>query len=166
MDAGGERVAIGLGSNLGDRHAYLEGAIAAIRSLDGVTDVVVSSFHETAPVGGPPQGDYLNAALALTTTLDPRTLFAVLQRIEVEAGRERTVRDAPRTLDVDLLIFGDRCLDESDLTLPHPRMTERAIVLDPLVEIAADLVHPTSGHTIAELHERLRSRAAEEASSR
>lgn len=164
MGADRERVAIGIGSNLGDRRRYLEDAIASIREIDGVEHVVVSSFHETAPVGGPPQGDYLNAALALDTRLEPRALFDVMRRIEGVAGRERGVRDAPRTLDLDLLLFGDRRIDERDLVVPHPRMSERAFVLDPLVEIAPDLVHPESGLTIAALHERLAARAAGEAS--
>ena len=147
---------IGLGSNLGDRRAILDEALAALAALPGVDVVAVSSFHETRPVGGPPgQGAFLNAAAALETTLDPHRLLAELQRIEAGAGRVRVVRWGERTLDLDLLIFGDAILDTPSLTLPHPRLAFRRFVLAPLAEIAPGRFDPTTGRTVADLLARL-----------
>src|SRR5271156_2521129 len=113
---------IGLGSNLGDRRAALEGAIAALTATSGVFVREVSSLHETEPVGGPSgQGKYLNAAAALETTLDPSALLHVLQEIETRLGRVRSVRHGERTLDLDLLLFDDRIIDTPELVVPHPR---------------------------------------------
>jgi 2-amino-4-hydroxy-6-hydroxymethyldihydropteridine diphosphokinase len=143
---------IGLGSNLGDRRAMLDGAIAALNATAGVGVRRVSSFHETEPVGGPPgQGAFLNAAAALETTLDPVALLHVLQAIETRFGRVRTVRWSERTLDLDLLLFDDRIIQTSELTVPHPRMGERRFVLAPLVEIAPEAIEPRTGRTVSEL---------------
>jgi 2-amino-4-hydroxy-6-hydroxymethyldihydropteridine diphosphokinase len=143
---------IALGSNLGDRQGTLEGAIAALSGTRGVVVRKVSSFHQTEPVGGPPgQGPFLNAAAVLETTLDPFGLLHVLQAIEDQFGRTRTVRWGERTLDLDLLLFDERIVTTAELTIPHPRMATRRFVLAPLAEIAPDAVDPVSHQTIAAL---------------
>jgi 2-amino-4-hydroxy-6-hydroxymethyldihydropteridine diphosphokinase len=141
---------IGLGSNLGDREAILNGAIAALGNTAGVVVRKVSSFHDTAPVGGPPgQGMFKNAAAAVETTLDPLALLHVLQDIEARFGRVRTVPWGERTLDLDLLLFDDRIIDTPELCIPHPRLATRRFVLEPLAEIAPEAVEPISKRTIA-----------------
>jgi 2-amino-4-hydroxy-6-hydroxymethyldihydropteridine diphosphokinase len=143
---------IGLGSNLGDRPAILKGAIAALNATPGVVVRAVSSLQETEPVGGPPgQGRYLNAAVALETTLEPLELLRVLQEIEQQFGRVRTVRFGERTLDLDLLLFGNQVISAPGLNVPHPRFAHRHFVLVPLAEIAPGAVDPRSGRTVAEL---------------
>jgi 2-amino-4-hydroxy-6-hydroxymethyldihydropteridine diphosphokinase len=143
---------IGLGSNLGDRQAILDDAVAGLSQVPGVVVRAVSSFHETKPIGGPTgQGPFLNAAAHLETTLDPFQLLAVLQKIENEAGRVRTVRWGQRTLDLDLLIFGTKFLDTKELKLPHPRLAFRRFVLAPLAEIAPSVVDTMTKQTVAEL---------------
>ena len=143
---------IGLGSNLGDRETRLDTAVAALAKTPGVQVRAVSSYRETAPVGGPAgQGPFLNAAVRLETALDPGALLAELRRIEQDAGRLRTVRWGERTLDLDLLIFGSLVLDTPELALPHPRFALRRFVLAPLVEIAPEIVDPVTGRTIADL---------------
>jgi 2-amino-4-hydroxy-6-hydroxymethyldihydropteridine diphosphokinase len=129
------RAFLALGSNLGDREAYLREAIA------GIPDVVaVSSIYETEPVGS--SGRYLNAVVQLETDLTPRALLEVCRRLETAAHRERDANDryAARTLDVDVLLVGDLTVDEPDLEVPHPRMWERPFVLIPLADLAPDLV--------------------------
>lgn len=143
---------IGLGSNLGDRSAFLRSAMDEMGLLTGTRVVAVSSFHETAPVGGPPgQGRYLNAVACVRTRLDAPILLKGLQRIERRLGRVRTIRNGPRTLDLDLLLYGDRSLAETALTVPHPRMASRLFVLQPLCELAPGLFHPTLGCEAAKL---------------
>jgi 2-amino-4-hydroxy-6-hydroxymethyldihydropteridine diphosphokinase len=145
-------VFVALGSNLGDRAAHLAAALAALRCSPDVELVRVSGVYETAPVGPAEQGPYLNAVAELRTRLAPRALLARLRAIEAARGRTRSgERWGARTLDLDLLLFGERRIDESDLEVPHPRMAERAFVLEPLREIAAELRHPVSGETIADL---------------
>jgi 2-amino-4-hydroxy-6-hydroxymethyldihydropteridine diphosphokinase len=147
---------VGLGSNLGDREAFLVGARAALAATPGVSVVAASRLYETEPVG-PPQGRYLNAVVALDTTLAAQALLERLLELEQAAGRRRGgPRNAPRTLDLDLLLFGDVCIDAPELSLPHPRLHERAFVLVPLAEIAADLVHPRLGVRVSALAERVR----------
>ena len=142
---------VGLGSNLGDREAFLVGARAALAATPGVSVVAASRLYETEPVG-PPQGRYLNAALALDTTLVAHVLLERLLEIEQAAGRRRgPERNAPRTLDLDLLLFGDACIETPELSLPHPRLHERAFVLVPLAEIAADVVHPRLAVSVRDL---------------
>ena len=146
------RALIGLGSNLGDRAGHLRGALALLEKAPGVVVRAVSSFHETRPEGGPAgQGDYLNAAAALETTLSPGALLRVMLGIESQLGRTREVRFGPRTIDLDLLLFGDRILDEPGLIVPHPRFAARRFVLEPLAEIAPDHVDPVSGRSVAAL---------------
>jgi 2-amino-4-hydroxy-6-hydroxymethyldihydropteridine diphosphokinase len=146
---------VGLGSNLGDREAFLVGARAALAATPGVSVVAASRLYETEPVG-PPQGRYLNAVIALDTTLAAHALLERLLELEQAAGRRRgPERNAPRTLDLDLLLFGDACIETPGLSLPHPRLHERAFVLVPLAEIAADLVHPRLHVRVRDLAERV-----------
>jgi 2-amino-4-hydroxy-6-hydroxymethyldihydropteridine diphosphokinase len=146
------RALIGLGSNLGDRRATLEGALTALEATPGIRVRRVSRFHETEPVGGPPgQGAYLNAAAVLETTLDPFELLPVLQAIEARFGRIRTAHWGERTLDLDLLLFDDRIIQTPDLSVPHPRLTERRFVLEPLAEVAPQAVEPRTRRTMSEL---------------
>ena len=147
------RVAISLGSNLGDRRAHLEYAVDALK-LD-LTDVTVSSFIETEPVGvGPEHGVYLNAVVAGRSQLSARDLLDRLLDIEEERGRMRPYPMAPRTLDLDLILYGEEIINESGLRVPHPAFRERAFVLGPLVEIAPDMIDPVTRKTVAELHGR------------
>lgn len=129
------RAYLGIGSNLGERLTYLQLAVDHLATADGVTVVAVSPVYETAPVGGPEQPDYLNAVVAVDTTLTAHELLHVAQGIEVAAERVRTVRWGPRTLDVDVLLVGDERVDDADLVVPHPRMTERAFVVVPLADL-------------------------------
>jgi 2-amino-4-hydroxy-6-hydroxymethyldihydropteridine diphosphokinase len=143
--------AVALGSNLGDREATLRRALVTVEKTDGVTVLRRSTWHETEPVGGPVgQGPYLNGVCLLETTLDARVLLARLHEIEDKYGRERAEADGPRTLDLDLLWYGDQRSDDPDLRLPHPRMEERAFVLAPLAELTPDRLLPGCGVTVAE----------------
>jgi 2-amino-4-hydroxy-6-hydroxymethyldihydropteridine diphosphokinase len=134
------RVYLGLGSNLGERLRYLQGAVDALVAAAGVTVVAVSRVYETDPVGGPEQGRYLNAVVGLDTALTPRELLTLAQRLETEARRVRADRWGPRTLDVDVLLVGDAVNSEPDLVVPHPRVWERGFVLAPLHDVAPELV--------------------------
>ena len=132
---GQRRAFLGVGSNVGDRQRHLTDAV---ESLTGV--VAVSPVYETDPVGGPPQDEYLNIVVELSTALSPRQLLGVAHRLESAAGRVRTERWGPRTLDVDVLLVGDLQVDEPDLVVPHPRMWQRRFVLAPLADLAPELV--------------------------
>jgi 2-amino-4-hydroxy-6-hydroxymethyldihydropteridine diphosphokinase len=129
------RAYLGLGSNLGERLAHLQRAVDGLAGTADVTVVAVSPVYETDPVGGPTQPDYLNAVVALDTSLTPRELLGVANRLEREAERVRAERWGPRTLDVDVLLVGDERVDEPDLVVPHPRMAVRAFVLVPLADL-------------------------------
>jgi len=144
---------IGLGSNLGDRTGHLEEAVAALHAVPGVRVLAVSAPLETAPVGPPGQGPYLNAAARIETSLEPEALLGELLAIERAHGRirDREQRWGPRTLDLDLLLFGDRVMAIDGLDLPHPRMHERAFVLRPLLDVGPEAVHPRLGRTVREL---------------
>jgi len=149
------RALIALGSNLGDREARLREGLSGLRSEARIEVLRVSSIYETEPVGGPPQGLFLNACTLLETSLDPQDLMERLLVLEARAGRVRREPLGPRTLDLDLLLFGARVLDEPGLVVPHPRMTERAFVMLPAAEIAAGMAHPLLGITLGDLARRL-----------
>jgi 2-amino-4-hydroxy-6-hydroxymethyldihydropteridine diphosphokinase len=139
---------IALGANLGDAPATLRRALVALDATPGIALVRCSSFYRSAPVdaAGP---DFFNAVAQVSTTLDAHALLAALQAIESAEGRERPYRNAPRTLDLDLLIFGDRTIETPSLVVPHPRMNERAFVLRPLAEIAPARVSPQQLQAVA-----------------
>lgn len=140
------RAYIGIGSNLDDPVARVRQAFHALAEIPACRRVAHSPLYRTAPVGGPPdQPDYINAVAALDTTLAPKNLLAALQALEEARGRVRTERWGPRTLDLDLLLYDRRVSDDPALTLPHPRLHERAFVLYPLHDIAPDLDIPGRG---------------------
>lgn len=150
---------IGLGSNLGDRELALRQSLDELGRCEGVEVVKVSPFIETEPVGGPPQGKFLNAAAELRTNLDVRSLLEKLHEVERRFGRVRAERWGPRTLDIDLLLYDNLVLDSKEVTVPHPRMHLRSFVLEPLSEIAPQAMHPVLGKTISELVRGLRTPA-------
>jgi len=169
------RAYIALGTNRGDRQAHLAGALAALGSLPGVLSIEPAPIYETNPVGGPPrQGKFLNSVAAVNTELTPEALLEQLNQIEADRGRDRQAesqRCGPRTLDLDILLFGDQIIGypqsptpapcdtrhpnpdtrSAALTIPHPRMHHRDFVLRPLCDIAPDAVHPVLHRTVREL---------------
>lgn len=149
--------AIALGANLGDRAATLTAAAGRLGSIPGTTVMSISRFVETDPVGPIAQPRYLNAAAVVQTVQPPRVLLEAMLEIERSLGRDRASeqRWGPRTIDLDLLLYGGLTINEPGLTIPHPRMHERLFVLLPLAEIRPDLVVPTLGVRIAELRDRL-----------
>jgi 2-amino-4-hydroxy-6-hydroxymethyldihydropteridine diphosphokinase len=143
---------VALGSNLGDRQRNLDDAVAQLGRQPNIVVLATSRWRETRPVGGPrDQAEFLNGAILLGTSLTPQQLHAVLRQIEETAGRTREGRWAPRTLDLDLLLYDDLVIDTPELTIPHPRMSFRRFVLEPAAEIAPEMRHPTIGWTIADL---------------
>jgi 2-amino-4-hydroxy-6-hydroxymethyldihydropteridine diphosphokinase len=156
MDNGGAMpttVFLGLGSNLGDRQAALEEALRRLQGR-GVRTVRRSSIWQTEPVGGPPQGWFLNAVVAAETALGPEALLEACLETEREMGRVRAEKNGPRLVDVDILFFGRERHEGPGLVIPHPRLHERRFVLEPLHELAPDLRHPVLGLTVSELRER------------
>ena len=139
------RAYIGLGSNLGDRERTIEQAVALLRAGPGVEVVSESTLRETEPWGPVAQPRFLNCAVEVETSLEPRALLGVLLDVERRLGRVREERWGPRTIDLDLLLYGDAALDEPGLTVPHPRLHERAFVLEPLHELDPTLVVPGRG---------------------
>ena len=144
------RVAVALGSNLGDREGHLRAALAALAPF--VNHLRVSTFHDTAPVGVGPQPTFLNGAAVGETSLAAKALLDRLLAIEQDLGRERPFPGAPRTVDLDLILYDDAVIDEGPaLIVPHPRFRERRFVLEPLSEIAPDWRDPVTGRTVEEL---------------
>lgn len=148
-------VYLGLGANLGDRLATLRGAVENLDDTDGIHvdwKRGIAPVYETDPVGGPPdQPPYLNSAIRIYTTLAPLELLAATQQIENQLGRERAERWAARTIDIDILLFGDQSLESAALTIPHPRMHERRFVLAPLCDIARGARHPHMDLTLGDI---------------
>ncbi len=146
------RCLLALGSNLGNRQELLRRATRETTCLPDSRLLARSQWYETAPIGGPrDQGPFLNGALLLQTTLKPRNLLTRLQEIETRLGRERMVRWDARAIDIDLLLMDAQVIETPDLQIPHPRMSFRPFVLEPAVEIAGEMLHPTSGWTLAQL---------------
>ena len=146
------RVFIGVGTNQGNRLEQISRAVKALGALDRVRLVQMAMIMETDPVGGPPQDPYLNTVAELDTTLTPHELLAVLQGIERQLGRVPSAeRWGPRPIDLDVLLYDDRVIRDTHLSIPHPRMHERRFVLEPLAQLAPDAVHPVLKQTIAEL---------------
>lgn len=145
------RAYLGFGSNLGDRRRRILTAMELLDQEQGVFVVSRSSLYETDPVGETDQPPFLNAAAGVETTLSPQEILGLIREIEKTIGRTPTYRWGPREIDIDILLYDDCVVDEEGLTLPHPRMHERAFVLVPLFEIAPDAVHPVLNQTIKEL---------------
>lgn len=150
-------VYVGLGSNLGDRREHLR--LALDRVAERCVVQKVSSLYETDPVGCPGPERFLNAAAQVETALDPRDLLEFLRSIEADEGRVRRIRNDPRTVDLDILLYADRIIDEDDVQIPHPRLHERGFVLIPLAEIAPDLVHPVLSAKVSDLASQSTDRA-------
>jgi 2-amino-4-hydroxy-6-hydroxymethyldihydropteridine diphosphokinase len=136
---------VGIGSNLGDRESHLRRALDLLTAEDGIEVVAVSRLRETEPVGPVEQGPFLNGAVQVSTELPPRELLERLLDVEQRLGRVRVERFGPRTIDLDLLVYGDEVVEEPGLTLPHPRLDERRFALEPLAELAPALVVPGRG---------------------
>ena len=145
------RTFIGVGSNLGSRERNIEQAKGYFINTPGMRLIQSSVLYETDPVGGPPQGKFLNAVWEIEAGISPRELFRRLQEIEVALGRKRTVKNGPRTIDLDILIYGDVIINEKDLQIPHPKLAERWFVLKPLWDLAADLIPPVFNKSVCEL---------------
>ena len=143
-------VLIALGSNIGDREQNLVGALGALQRL-GVSVTRQSSFYLTEPVGGPEQDWFINAVVRGETALRPEELLRVCLQVEQEFGRERRVKNGPRTLDLDVLFYGDESYVSDALEIPHPRLHERRFVLEPLVEVDPERIHPVLGIGVQEL---------------
>ncbi len=149
------RVFIGVGSNEGDRLAILSSAIKQLGGLLGIRVTQMATILESKAVGGPPQGPYLNTVVEIDTTLAPRDLLAALKRLEQACGRvPSATRWGPRRLDLDIVLYGDEVVREEGLVIPHERMHERRFVLEPLAQLAPELIHPVLKQTIAELLDR------------
>ncbi len=153
-----KKVYLSVGSNLGDRAAHLEEARSRVERLPETKFLRASSVLETDPVGGPPQGKYLNAIWEIETALSPKELKDGLKKIEETLGRKPSFRNAPREIDLDIILYGDQVVEENDLQIPHPRFHERGFVLEPLAELVPGKIHPTLGKTVRELLEELESR--------
>lgn len=150
------KAAIGIGSSLGEREATVRAALAELAALPATRLLAVSKLHETTPVGGVAKNPFINACAVLETELSPHELLGHLKCIEDQHGRTRQVRWADRTLDLDLLFYGDLVLDDPTCTLPHPEMHRRVFVLLPLAEIAPDWLHPIFRKTISILKEEMK----------
>jgi 2-amino-4-hydroxy-6-hydroxymethyldihydropteridine diphosphokinase len=144
---------LGLGSNVGNKRSHLRQALGLLESECRVE--ATSTFYSTEPVGYREQNWFLNCAARVETELGPQELLEIIGGIEAQLGRERTIPNGPRTIDIDILLFDSLVIDSGGLTIPHPRMHERLFVLEPLAEIAAEVVHPVLGLAIGELLGRL-----------
>lgn len=150
---------VSIGSNLGDRLEYLKKAWHLLQAQEKIQLMQLSSCYETEPLGYTDQGKFINAAFSLQTDYSPHVLLEILQGVESSLGRERTVRWGPRSVDLDILFFANTVLQDRLLTIPHPRLTERAFILVPLAEIAPLLLHPLTGKTIRQHLEEVEGRS-------
>ena len=161
------RVFIGVGSNQGDRLALISQAARLLGAAEGVRLLRMATILETEPVGGPPQEPFLNTVVELETARTPQELLVVLKEIERTLGRlPSAVRWAPRPIDLDLLLYDDRIVNDPNLVIPHPRLHERGFVLEPLSQLASDLIHPVLGQTIGHLLQSLKRSNLEDADVR
>jgi 2-amino-4-hydroxy-6-hydroxymethyldihydropteridine diphosphokinase len=143
---------VAVGSNLGDRAATIAAAVKRLAGVPGVRSVAVSALLENPAVGGPADSPaFLNGAIRLATNLSARQLMTELLEIEAQLGRRRAEKWGPRTIDLDLILYGDRIIDEPGLRVPHPRAHERLFVLQPMAQIAGEIVHPELGKSIGQL---------------
>lgn len=142
---------IALGSNMGDRLNYLEKVLSCFESYPQLKMRKASSIYETAPWGKTDQPPFLNCVLEIDTSFTPQMLLETLREIERQLGRERKEKWGPRTIDLDILLYGDEIINTPDLTIPHPRMSQRAFVMIPLIEIAPELIHPVFKKTMKQL---------------
>jgi 2-amino-4-hydroxy-6-hydroxymethyldihydropteridine diphosphokinase len=150
------RVFVGVGSNQGDRARSISSAVQALGAVDGVRVVQLAPVIETEPVGGPPQAPYLNTVVELEASLPPHALLTALKAIERRLGRESSPqRCAPRPIDLDVLLYDDRVVRDPKLEIPHPRLHERRFVLEPLAQLAPELIHPVLRQSIAALRDLL-----------
>ena len=146
---------IGFGSNIGNRLVHIQNAIQTLSKTEGITLQKISSVYKTDPVGYEAQAEFLNGVATIQTSLSPLSLLHILKDIETEVGRQHRIRWGPREIDLDILIYGDLCLQTEKLVIPHPEMHLRRFVLVPLAEIAPDLVHPVFQESIQTLLNRL-----------
>jgi 2-amino-4-hydroxy-6-hydroxymethyldihydropteridine diphosphokinase len=142
---------LSLGSNLGDRMQNLREAIDRLDAHPDIQVTRISPVYETKPVGYTEQPDFLNLAVEIKTSLDPKNLLKITSSTELDMGRQREIRFGPRTIDIDILLMDRQVMDTAELTLPHPRMGERAFVLLPLADLAGDLVHPVTLQTVSDM---------------
>ncbi len=157
---------LGLGANLGNPRRQLRQAVEGLRGWAGVEIMAVSSLYKTVPIGGEPQPDFLNAVVAIATVLSAREVYQMGQELERRAGRLRRTKYAPRELDIDLLLYDKNIIHESDLQVPHPRLAERAFVLQPLAEVAPEARHPVLGENIIQLAARISYQGVDQFSGR
>ncbi len=144
---------MGLGSNVGDREEYIDQAVFLLKKTPGIKVNKVSSIYETEAEGVQGQPAFLNAACAITTTLDPYRLLKEIQKIEDTLGRERQIEWGPRTIDIDILLYEDLIISDDQLSIPHPLLHERIFALAPLAEIAPEAIHPVLETSIADIYE-------------
>ena len=157
VERGWQDVYLSLGSNMGDKKAYLDTAIDELNKLRGCVVEKVAGYLETEPYGGVEQDDFLNTCVKIRTFIPPRELLDSIHEIEAKAGRERIVHWGPRTLDIDILMYGNEIIDEDDFVVPHIEMHKRQFVLDPLSEIAPHKIHPLHKKSVIQLKEELNS---------
>ena len=148
---------IAVGSNEGNRPELIKRAAELLKNNPAIQIVRSSCHYETDPVGGPPQGKFLNAVWKIETSLTARELLNAMLKVEQALGRERTVKNGPRTIDLDILFYGDQIIDEDGLNVPHPRLRERWFVLKPLWDLAADFIDPVTKKSVCELLDECRA---------